>query len=378
MKIAVCVKQVPDATVHKRIDPTTKRLDRSGEGALNATDLNAVEEALRIKEAQGGEVVLVSLGPAKSLDSLRKALAMGADFDRHSYLPITLHGGGLQGIRYRSPRPSAQVKSAILLAGIRTTEPVEVLEPIPSRDHTEQMLRQFGCDVEVVEGRYGRLVRLGPDRKLRGRKVRISGDPSSAAFPIVAALITPHSKVTVRGVLDSATRSGLLTTLAEMGADIRFANRREVGGSAVMDVTARSSALRGVKVPKKRAPSMIDEYPILAIAAAFAAGETVMEGLGELRVKESDRIAAIEAGLSLCGIEARCAGDSLSVTGCNGAPRGRAVVQTERDHRIAMAFLILGLGAKEPVAVDDAAMISTSFPDFAGLMQSLGAEIAPF
>ena len=301
--------------------------------------------------------------------------AMGARFDRHSSFPITLRGGGLRGIRYESPTPSAQVKSAILLAGLSTSEAVEVLEPIPSREHTEDLLKHLGCEVEIVDRSDGRLVRLGAARRLEGKRIVIPGDPSSAAFPIVAALITRGSEVTVRGLLDSPTRSGLLTTLLEMGADIQLTNRRLAGGSAVVDVTARSSDLKAVRVPKERAPSMIDEYPVLAVAAAFASGKTIMEGIGELRVKESDRLAAIMAGLELCGVAARSAGDSLRVYGCNGPPEGGALVRSELDHRIAMAFLTLGLGASKPVAVDDATMISTSFPDFVGLLRSLGAGI---
>jgi 3-phosphoshikimate 1-carboxyvinyltransferase len=303
--------------------------------------------------------------------------AMGASFDSRPHLPLTVRGGRLRGIRHSSPTPSAQVKSAILLAGLGTSEPVEVVEPIPSRDHTEQMLRHFGCDVETGVGDGGHRVRLGTRRTLHGSEVQIPGDPSSAAFPIVAALIVPGSEISMKGILDSPTRAGLLTTLREMGADIRIENPRNAGGCAVMDLTVRSSALRGVTVPKERAPAMIDEYPVLAVAAAFAAGDTVMEGLGELRVKESDRLAAIRGGLASCGVESRIVGDSLSVAGSIGRPPpGGALIRSERDHRIAMAFLTLGLASERPVAIDDATRISTSFPGFADAMGLIGARIS--
>jgi 3-phosphoshikimate 1-carboxyvinyltransferase len=201
----------------------------------------------------------------------------------------------------------------------------------------------------------------------------VPGDPSSAAFPLVAALIVPGSSITVHGVLINPLRTGLLTTLQEMGADLTLTNRRTVGGEEVADIVAASSALRGVTVPADRAPSMIDEYPILAVAAAFAEGETLMHGIGELRVKESDRLAAILNGLAACGIEASADGDTLRVQG--GRPQGGSV-STHGDHRIAMSFLMLGLAGSGPVTVNEAGMIATSFPGFAPLMRSLGAEIA--
>ena len=295
---------------------------------------------------------------------------MGARTDDGDKLPVTIHGGGLKGIDYRSPNASAQVKSAILLAGLHADGDVAVTEPARSRDHTERLLQAFGCDVEVE----GNTIRLGPNRRLTGTDLMIPGDPSAAAFPLVAALLVPGSEVTVHGVLVNELRTGLFRTLLEMGADLQFANRRMVGGEEVADVTARHSPLRGVDVPADRVPAMIDEVPILAMAAAFAAGPTVMHGLGELRVKESDRLAAIVTGLTRCGVRAEVAGDSLSVEG-GGVPGG-AIVGTQGDHRIAMSFLILGLAVQRPIAVDAPEMIATSFPGFAGLMTSLGAELA--
>jgi 3-phosphoshikimate 1-carboxyvinyltransferase len=302
---------------------------------------------------------------------------MGARFEGEDKLPVTLHGGDLRGIAHVNSKASAQVKSAILLAGLRATGEVEVLEPAPSRDHMENMLRAFGCDVEISTEGTARCVRLGANRGLAGTGVHVPGDPSSAAFPVVAALLVPGSEIRLYGILVNPLRIGLFETLIEMGADLRITNRRSVGGEEAADIVVRSSALRGVEVPAARAPSMIDEYPILAVAAAFATGETVMHGVGELRVKESDRLQAILDGLHACGVEASTAGDTLTVKGLGAPPQGGGSIATHGDHRIAMSFLILGLGAAGAVTVDEAEMIGTSFPGFAGLMASLGAAIAP-
>jgi 3-phosphoshikimate 1-carboxyvinyltransferase len=296
--------------------------------------------------------------------------AMGARTEG-STLPVTIHGGDLHGIRFVNEKASAQVKSAILLAGLRASDDVEVVEPAPSRDHSENMLRAFGCDVEND----GDLIRLGRERILTGTSVSIPGDPSSAAFPIVAALIVPGSRVTILNVMVNPLRTGLLATLREMGADLHFGKERMHGGEAVADVTASGSDLRGVEVPPERAPSMIDEYPILAVAASFATGRTVMHGLAELRVKESNRLAAVVAGLQACGIDAREDGDSLIVEGKGSAPAGGGDILAHHDHRIAMSFLVMGLAAQHPVRVDSADMIATSFPGFVALMHSIGARI---
>ncbi|WP_395622731.1 3-phosphoshikimate 1-carboxyvinyltransferase [Sphingomonas daechungensis] len=315
-----------------------------------------------------GDASLSSRPMERVLGPLR---SMGARTEG-STLPLTIRGGGLTGIRFMNEKASAQVKSAILLAGLRADGEVEVIEPAPSRDHTENMLRQFGCEV-VTEGRR---IALGQRRSPIGTDVTIAGDPSSAAFPIVAALIVPGSQVTVRNVMVNPLRAGLLITLREMGAGIQLKNERIEGGEPVADLTVETSSLIGVEVPAHRAPSMIDEYPILAVAAAFAEGRTVMHGLAELRVKESDRLAAIVAGLLECGVEAREEGDSLIVEGCGAPPRGGGSVQAHHDHRIAMSFLVMGLAAQQPIGVDSADMIATSFPDFVPLMQSLGASIS--
>jgi 3-phosphoshikimate 1-carboxyvinyltransferase len=294
-------------------------------------------------------------------------------------LPLTLRGGNLRRISYVLPEPSAQVKSAVLLAGLHADGGAEVIEPEATRDHTERMLRAFGAQVEVHEEGAGRRIVLPGGQALTGTRVRVPGDPSSAAFPLVAALITPGSEVTVQGMLLNPLRIGLLETLGDMGADISVGNVREEGGELVGDVTARHSRLVGVEVPPERAPSMIDEYPILAVAAAFAEGPTAMRGIGEMRVKESDRIALMAAGLAACGVAVEEGPDSLTVVGAvraNHSVKGGAHVTTHGDHRIAMSHLILGLASDRPVAVDQPAMIATSFPEFLPLMRGLGAEIA--
>jgi 3-phosphoshikimate 1-carboxyvinyltransferase len=301
---------------------------------------------------------------------------MGASWIARSNgrLPLTLKGGNLKRIAYRLPEPSAQVKSAVLLAGLNAAGGAEVIEPEATRDHTERMLRGFGAEVLVTEEGQGRRIVLPGGQKLSGTRVHVPGDPSSAAFPLVAALITPGSEVTVEGMLLNGLRIGLLDTLGEMGADLSVTNLRDEGGETVADVTARHSQLEGVEVPPDRAPSMIDEYPILAVAAAFAKGRTVMRGIGEMRVKESDRIALMAQGLAACGVEVEEGPDVLSVTGAD-AVRGGARVVTHGDHRIAMSHLVLGLAAAEPVSVDEPGMIATSFPGFVALMQGLGGDI---
>ena len=314
-----------------------------------------------------GDASLSSRPMERVLAPLR---AMGARTEG-STLPVTIHGGDLHGLNFVNEKASAQVKSAILLAGLKASGVVEVIEPAPSRDHSENMLRAFGCDVESAGG----IIRLGKNRSLHGTDVLVPGDPSSAAFPIVAALLVPGSEVTVRNVMVNPLRTGLLTTLLEMGAALRLASERLEGGERIADVTVAASALHGVEVPADRAPSMIDEYPILSVAAAFARGTTVMHGLAELRVKESNRLAAVMAGLRACGVEAREEGDSLVVECVGARPRGDADIASRHDHRIAMSFLVMGLAAEQPVSVDSAEMIATSFPTFSSLMRSLGAQI---
>ena len=295
-------------------------------------------------------------------------------------LPLSIRGGALKRISYHQPVPSAQVKSALLLAGLGAG--VEVIETDPTRDHTERMLRAFGAEVHVEDRPDGgRAVQIEGGQSLTGARVRVPGDPSSAAFPLVAALITPGSEVTVEGVLLNPLRTGLFQTLQEMGADLVISNRREDGGEPVGDITARHSALRGVDVPAGRAPSMIDEYPILGVAAAFAEGATVMRGVGELRVKESDRIALMAAGLEACGVMVEEEPEGMIITGlarANHKVRGGATVETHGDHRVAMAHLVMGLASDQPISVDEPGMIATSFPGFEALMRGLGADLGAF
>jgi 3-phosphoshikimate 1-carboxyvinyltransferase len=278
-------------------------------------------------------------------------------------------------ITYRLPVPSAQVKSAVLLAGLNAPGETIVEEPLPTRDHSERLLRHFGASVLVEalnDG--GRRIRLKGQPELLGADLVVPGDPSSAAFIAVAALLVPGSAVTIGGVGLNPLRAGLYDTLAAMGADITLADERIEGGEPVADLVVRASALTGVEVPAERAPSMIDEYPILAVAAAFAGGRTVMRGLAELRVKESDRLAAIAEGLLACGGSVAIEGDTLIVEGRR--PAGGGAIAARLDHRIAMAFLVLGMAAEKPVTIDDGATIATSFPGFAGLMNGLGAAIS--
>lgn len=302
---------------------------------------------------------------------------MGARFDwqaEEDRLPVSVSGGGLKAIDYVQGVASAQIKSAILLAGLNAEGVTTVEEPEPSRDHTERMLRAFGAEVGVLPMGDGWRVTLKGGQALTGTAVAVPGDPSSAAFPLAAGLVVPGGAVTVEGVMLNPLRTGLFETWREMGADLTIANRRMAGGEEVGDITARHSALKGVVVPEARAASMIDEYPILAATAAFAEGTTVMRGVGEMRVKESDRIALMVAGLRACGVQVEEEPEGFIVTG--GPVRGGATVHTAHDHRIAMSHLVLGLAAEEPVSVDEPGMIATSFPGFVEMMRGLGGEIA--
>jgi 3-phosphoshikimate 1-carboxyvinyltransferase len=322
-----------------------------------------------------GDQSLRSRPMSRVLDPLARmgATWLGRDKGR---LPLTLKGGNLRGLQYTLPMASAQVKSAVLLAGLHAEGGVEVIEPEATRDHTERMLRAFGAEVTVEDRDGVRHIRLPAGQKLTGTHVAVPGDPSSAAFPLVAGLIVPGSEVTVEGVMLNELRTGLFTTLQEMGADLVISNIREASGEQVGDITARYSPnMKGVVVPPERAPAMIDEYPILAVAAAFAEGSTVMRGIGEMRVKESDRIALTAAGLKACGVEVEEEPEGFIVRGTGQAPRGGGAVTTHGDHRIAMSHLILGMAAQESVSVDEPGMIATSFPGFADMMRGLGGDL---
>ncbi len=293
-------------------------------------------------------------------------------------LPMTVVGAANPvPIRYATPVASAQVKSAILLAGLNAPGQTVVIEREATRDHSERMLAGFGADLHVERTPEGSVITLTGQPELRPQSVAVPRDPSSAAFPVCAALIVEGSDILVPGVSQNLTRNGLYLTLAEMGADIAFLNPREEGGEPVADLRVRFSTLRGIEVPPERAPSMIDEYPILSVVAAFAEGTTVMRGVKELRVKESDRIDAMARGLEACGVRVEEDPDSLIVHGMGpGGVPGGATTRTHLDHRIAMSFLILGMAAKAQVSVDDAGPITTSFPIFAPLMTALGATLS--
>jgi 3-phosphoshikimate 1-carboxyvinyltransferase len=293
-------------------------------------------------------------------------------------LPMTIVGAANPvPVRYALPVASAQVKSAVLLAGLNAPGETVVIEKEPTRDHSERMLVGFGADLRVEKTAEGHVITLRGQPELRPQVVAVPRDPSSAAFPVCAALIVEGSDILVPGVSQNLTRNGLYLTLVEMGAEIEFQNPREEGGEPVADLRVRFSGdMKGIEVPPERAPSMIDEYPILSVVAAYATGKTVMRGVKELRVKESDRIDAMARGLEACGVRIEEDEDTLIVHGMGpGAVPGGATCATHIDHRIAMSFLVCGLAAKAPVAVDDGSPIQTSFPVFESLMRALGAEI---
>ncbi|MFN5826483.1 MAG: 3-phosphoshikimate 1-carboxyvinyltransferase, partial [Rhodobacterales bacterium] len=281
-------------------------------------------------------------------------------------------------VRYATPVASAQVKSAVLLAGLNAPGETVVIEREATRDHSERMLAGFGARVHVEKTPQGNVITLTGQPELRPQTVAVPRDPSSAAFPVCAALVVAGSDIFVPGVSQNLTRNGLYLTLVDMGADIMFENPREEGGEPVADLRVRFGPLRGIEVPPERAPSMIDEYPILSVVAAFAEGTTVMRGVRELRVKESDRIDAMARGLEACGVRVEEDEDTLIVHGMGpGGVPGGATATTHLDHRIAMSFLILGMASKQPVSVDDASPINTSFPVFTPLMTHLGAHLEP-
>jgi len=343
----------------------------SGTGARLAMGLVASQA---IPVTFTGDASLRGRPMGRILDPLRR---MGTQVIARSKdrLPLTLKGPDIPlPIEYRLPVPSARVKSAVLLAGLNTPGITTIIEPTPTRDHTERMLELFGAAVEIDRDEDGqRVVRLEGRRDLRAQQIAVPGDTSFAAFLIVAALLVEGSDLTIEALLLNPMRTGLIETLVDMGGDIEIDNRRTVGGEAVGDVRVRSSRLRGIQVPPERAPSMIDDYPALAIAAAFAEGVTVMEGIGELRLKETDRLSALAAGLGANGVEVEEGPESLAVTG--GAARiGGGTVVTRQDHRVGIGFLVLGMAGHAPVTIDDASAIDIHFPEFQALMSRLGAH----
>ncbi len=324
-----------------------------------------------IKAAFTGDASLRKRPMKRVLDPLTK---FGATYDNGT-MPLTVTGASpALCIDYEVTVASAQVKSALLLAALNAAGRTRIVQRALTRDHTEKMLRAFGADIRVnalEDG--GEEILLTGEAELKPCAVEVPRDPSSAAFPMVAALIVPGSEITIPSVLLNARRIGLIVTLKEMGADIQVKNVRESGGEQIGDLFVRHSRLKGVDVPAARAPSMIDEYPVLAIAASFASGTTRMSGLDELRVKESDRLSAIVAGLRANGVTVEELPDGMIVTGQGGVKGGGTVV-THMDHRIAMSFLVMGMASDAPVAVDDVTMIATSFPEFEPLMRGLGAQ----
>lgn len=310
------------------------------------------------------------------LDPLVKMGARVLDQADGGRLPLTLKGAADPlPIEYETPVASAQIKSAVLLAGLAAPGETIVIETEASRDHTEKMLKHFGAKiVSRPHGDHGRRIVLQGQPELEPADIAVPADPSSAAFPLVGALIVPGSEVILDGVMLSPLRTGLFTTLREMGAKIAEENKRDDGGEEVADLRVSYSTLKGVEVPAARAPSMIDEYLILAVAAAFAEGTTRMRGLKELRVKESDRLEATAAMLRVNGVKAEIEDDDLIVHG-GGGVTGGGTVNTHMDHRIAMSALMMGLASKEPVRIDDSAFIATSFPGFVDLMKGLGANL---
>ncbi|HYD18234.1 MAG TPA: 3-phosphoshikimate 1-carboxyvinyltransferase [Patescibacteria group bacterium] len=304
---------------------------------------------------------------------------MGVQFEAShgDMLPLKIIGSGqLRPIEYTLPVASAQVKSAILFAALHAEGETTVIEPEPTRDHTERMLRFFGAEIESRNDNGANIIKLKGLPRLTGQPVTVPSDPSSAAFLTVAALITKDSDILIPGVSVNPLRAGLYDTLRDMGADIVFENQRELSGEPVADIRVKSSALKGVTVPKSRVPSMIDEFPVLSVAASFAEGDTYMSDLKELRVKESDRLLAIAKGLTACGVLADMGDDDLTVHG-RGQPPGGCMIAANLDHRIAMSFLVMGMATREAVSIDDAETMNTSFPGFAALMNSLGAKINP-
>jgi 3-phosphoshikimate 1-carboxyvinyltransferase len=321
-----------------------------------------------------GDASLRSRPMRRILDPLELMGARTGEAREGGRLPLTLHGAhDPVPITYKTPVASAQIKSAVLLAGLAAPGVTTVIEQEASRDHTELMLKHFGADiVSTKEGPHGRKIALTGQPELHGAKVVVPADPSSAAFPLVAALIVEGSEIILSDVMTNPLRTGLYKTLREMGASIEESETRGDAGEPMAQLRVRASQLRGVEVPPERAPSMIDEYLVLAVAAAFAEGTTVMRGLKELRVKESDRLEATADMLRVNGVKVEISGDDLIVEGRGQVPGG-GLVKTHMDHRIAMSALVMGLASDKAVKVDDTAFIATSFPDFIPMMRALGA-----
>ncbi|NDE90534.1 MAG: 3-phosphoshikimate 1-carboxyvinyltransferase [Alphaproteobacteria bacterium] len=344
---------------------TSTRLLMGLVGSYGFTSFFTGDDSLRKRPMARVTIPLQQMGVAfHSRSSGRLPLAV---IGTSSPIPIT----------YSLPVASAQVKSAVLLCGLNTAGITTVIEPTPTRDHTETMLEHFGAKITYAKNKDGKnVIHLHGQPELIAKDIDVPSDPSSAAFPVAAALITPGSNLLVKNVCINPLRAGFYDTVREMGADIVFENERMQAGEKVADIRVKHSALKGVHVPASRAASMIDEYPILSVLAAFADGSTTMDGLEELRVKESDRLAMVASGLAACSVEHEIKGNTLIVHGNGKAPKGNADILTAMDHRIAMSFLVMGLASSEPVRIDDGSFINTSFPNFVRLMNGLGAKIS--
>lgn len=342
-------------------------IDCGNSGTTARLMIGAVAGMADVEATFTGDDSLSRRPMRRLVDPLRR---MGAEIDGSDTLPLTVKGARLGGIDHRNVPASAQVKSALLLAGLSTVAPIRIAEPVPSRDHMEIMLREFGVDLMLKD----EAIALGQKRALRSIELTIGADPSSAAFPLVAAAILPGSDVRVEGMNVNPLRTGLYEVLEEMGAKLDVDNERIESGEIVGDVRVRHSPLSPCHVPAHRVPALIDEIPALAVACAFADGESIIEGGGELRHKESDRLGAMVAALTACGVVALSRSDNLHIFG-RGSIRGGADIATEGDHRIAMALLTLGLASEQPVSVDRPEMIATSFPSYVDAMSGIGAEI---
>jgi 3-phosphoshikimate 1-carboxyvinyltransferase len=377
------------------------RLERTGEGVwrIHGVGVGGFAQAagpldfgnsgtgvrLAIGAVAGSPVTATFIGDAslserpmqRVLDPLERMGARVIEAAEGGRLPLTLQGAADPiPITYESPVPSAQLKSAVLLAGLAAPGETTVIEAEATRDHTERLLKHFGAKLtSKPHGEHGRRITLQGQPELEPANVVVPADPSSAAFPLVTALLVPGSDLILEAVMTNPLRTGLLTTLREMAANIEVVATRDDGGEEVADLRVRTSALKGVDVPAERAPSMIDEYPILAVAASFAQGVTRMRGLKELRVKESDRLEATAAMLRANGVTVEIEDDDLIVQG-NASVAGGGEVATHMDHRIAMAALVMGFATENPVCIDDSAFIATSFPGFVELMRALGADMA--
>ena len=347
-----------------------------GNSGTGARLLMGLLSAYPIRAELTGDASLCSRPMKRITEPLSKTGAVFKSTD--GKLPIMIIGSEKnEPFEYTLPVASAQVKSAVLLSGLRKKTPTVVYEPVACRDHTERMLKAFGADISVEKDSQGvNIITLKGGKRLSACSVVVPADISSAAFPIVAALITPDSEIVLPDIGINPLRTGILDVLLEMGADITFENKREIAEEPVADLHVRSSSLKGVDVPAEKAPSMIDEYPILAVAAAFAEGETRLNGLAELKVKESNRLQAIVEGLTRNGVNASALpDDSIRITGTGNNVHGGGLIEAKLDHRIAMSFMVMGTASKKPVTIDDVSSVATSFPEFISLMNKAGADI---